>query len=939
MKRIDKIYNYVLQNSKNFNKDTFLDKKGFSAQYIGETLGILRNNVSKELNTLCREKKIIKIKNRPVMYFDRKHIEDLLSIKLPDNLEEISDIKSLVSTPHKTVIQDQSPFNYLIGANTGLKNQIEQAKAALMYPPNGLHTLIIGGTGVGKSLFANIMYEYSKYIKNLPEDAPFVVFNCADYANNPQLLLSYIFGYIKGAFTGADKEKEGIVEKANGGILFLDEIHRLPPEGQEMVFYFMDTGTYNKLGETDRTRKANVLLIGATTEDPNSTLLNTFIRRIPITLAIPSFDERPIDDQIQLIHYLISKEAQRVNKTIKISAEAIKALIGSTSYGNIGQLKSNIQLACAKGFFNTINTGNTDECIDINLKLLPPNIKNGILTFGNKIKDNATAWNIIPNTITILPDGNKTFLETDAYEPPFNIYNIIEDKTSALQEEGMRDEDIKNFITTDINIHLKQFYAKFKNDTHRREGLLKIVDKDIVDFAEEIKALAESKLNRKLNERFIYATSLHFSALFNRIKKKTVSFSSHIELQLSINSREYEVATEIHALIEQRYNLTIPPIEIEYLALLLTSIQESSHQERVGIVVAAHGSSTATSMVAVARKLFDADNILAVDMPLEMTPSDILETVIEKVKIVDEGKGVLLLVDMGSLNSFGDVITERTNINTRSVDMVSTPLVLEAVRKCSLCDTDLNSVYSYLITDFRGYTNKVVTDENPSTDGVIVTICSTGKGAAIKLKELIQDIVDNITSSEINIIAIGLKNLSKSITHISKNNKIIALIGVSNPNMEIPFISLENLIDGSGEKLLKSLIEGKTIIDTNNKTENQIVLKNLCKQSLRELITFLNPEKICSLLEDFVISIEKSLSINYENPVKLRIMLHVACALERMILNDGLVYRESTDTLDQNILYALKKASSIFKNSLSISLTDDELYYMIDILNDYQYLI
>jgi transcriptional regulatory protein LevR/transcriptional regulator with AAA-type ATPase domain len=932
MKRIDKIYNYIFENSKTFDKDKLLDQKGFSAQEIGETLDILRNNVSKELNTLCREKKVIKIKNRPVFYFDRKCLEELLSIKLSEDLEELSDIESLISSP-KVITDDQSPFNYLIGANTSLKNQIEQAKAALMYPPNGLHTLIIGSTGVGKSLFANIMYEYSKYIKKLPEDAPFVVFNCADYANNPQLLLSHIFGHIKGAFTGAEKEKDGIVSKADGGILFLDEIHRLPPEGQEMVFYFMDTGTYNKLGETDRTRKANVLLIGATTEDPNSTLLNTFIRRIPITIAIPNFDERPIDDQIELIHYLISKEAQRVNKTIKISAEAIKALIGSTSYGNVGQLKSNIQLACAKGFLNCINT---DESIDINLKLLPPNIKNGILTFGNKIKDNATAWNIIPSTITIQPDGDRTFLQTDAYEPPFNIYNIIEDKTSALQEEGMSDDDIKNFITTDINIHLKQFYARFKNDTHRREGLLKIVDKDIVDFAEEIKALAETRLNKKLNERFIYATSLHFSALFNRIKKKTVSFSSHIELSLSVNSKEYEVATEIHALIEHRYNLTIPPIEIEYLALLLTSIQESSHQERVGIVVAAHGSSTATSMVAVARKLFDADNILAVDMPLEMTPSDILESVIEKVKVVDEGKGVLLLVDMGSLNSFGDVITERTNINTKSVDMVSTPLVLEAVRKCSLCDTDLNSVYSYLITDFRGYTNKVVTSDVPrTTDGVIVTICSTGKGAAIKLKELVQDIINNITADDINIIPIGLKNLSQSINHILKSNRIIALIGIKNPNMGIPFISLENLIDGSGEKTLKSILEGETIINHENKAENQIVLKNLCKQSLRELLTFLNPEKICSLLEDFVISIEKSLFINYENPTKLRIMLHVACALERMILNDGLVYRETPDTLNKNILSALKKASSIFKKSLSISLTNDELYYMVDILNEY----
>lgn len=213
MKRIDRIYNYIENSSKKFTKDKLLEVKGFSAQEIGEHLEILRSNVSRELNTLCRDSKIIKIKNRPVLYFDRKSFEEILSVKLPDDLEEISDIMKFASSEDVVRDEEQSPFNYLIGANTSLKNQIEQAKAALLYPPNGLHTLIIGSTGVGKSLFVNIMYQYSKYIKKLPEDAPFVVFNCADYANNPQLLLSYIFGHIKGAFTGADKEKEGIVER------------------------------------------------------------------------------------------------------------------------------------------------------------------------------------------------------------------------------------------------------------------------------------------------------------------------------------------------------------------------------------------------------------------------------------------------------------------------------------------------------------------------------------------------------------------------------------------------------------------------------------------------------------------------------------------------------------------------------------------------------
>ncbi|OOM81149.1 sigma-54-dependent transcriptional regulator [Clostridium sp. BL-8] len=930
MKQIEKIYNYILLKSKEFTKEKLLEVKGFSAQQIGEHFGVLRSNVSRELNNLCREKKIIKIKNRPVLYFEKEQFIKLLNIKGAFDYEEGIDIKDFIDTSDEK--KDRSPFNSLIGFNRSLKNQIEQAKAALLYPPNGLHTLIIGGTGVGKSLFANMMYKYYKSIKELPEDPPFIIFNCADYCNNPQLLLSHIFGHVKGAFTGAEKEKEGIVEKADGGILFLDEIHRLPPEGQEMVFYFMDTATYNKLGETDRRRRANVLLIGATTEDPNSALLNTFIRRIPITITIPAFDERSIDEKLELVQYLFSKEAQRVNKAIRISSEAIKALIGSTTYGNVGQLKSNIQLVCAKGFFNSVNT---DKNIEINLTLLPPNIKSGILAFGNQTGDNTTMWNMMPNSITIQPDGNKTFLETDDYETPFNIYSIIENKTSLLKEEGLDDNEINSFITTDINIHLKQFYDRFKNDINRREGLLKIVDKDIIDFAEEIKKIAETRLNRKLNERFIYATSLHFSALFNRIKKNTVSLESNITLSISAESNEYKVAKEIHELIQKNFNLIIPDVEIEYLALLLSSIQESSRQERVGIVVASHGANIATSMVSLAKKLFEADNILAVDMPLERSPADILDTVIEKVKLVDEGKGVLLLVDMGSLNSFGEVIKEKTGIEIKSIDMVSTPLVLEAVRKCSVCDVDLNSVYSYLLTDFRGYSNNIsecITKNKKQKEKVIVTVCSTGKGAALKLKVLVENVIRNISTEKINVVSLGVKNLKDSITHISKESNILAVIGIVNPKLGIPFISIEQLIDGSGENTLVSILEGKNIKPVESKGNKQVIFKDLCIQNLSEIITFLNPKKIYSLLDEFLHLIEKSLNISFHNSAKLRIMFHVACALERMIRNNGLVYDEENINFDEKTIRALKEASLLFKDALSIKLTDDEIYFIADII-------
>ena len=105
-------------------------------------------------------------------------------------------------------------------------------QASILYPPNGINCLILGETGVGKSMFAYLMHEYAieMQVKNI--DSPFITFNCADYSNNPQLLTSQLFGVKKGAYTGAEIDKIGLIEKANNGILFLDEIHRLPPEGQ-----------------------------------------------------------------------------------------------------------------------------------------------------------------------------------------------------------------------------------------------------------------------------------------------------------------------------------------------------------------------------------------------------------------------------------------------------------------------------------------------------------------------------------------------------------------------------------------------------------------------------------------------------------------------------------------------------------------------------------
>jgi transcriptional regulatory protein LevR/transcriptional regulator with AAA-type ATPase domain len=924
MKRIDRIYNYIRENSQQYTVEKLTGQIGFDASEISKQLGVLRNNVSMELNVLFKMDKIIKITCRPVLYFDKEVLENLCGKRLGKGPIEIDNLGEIIKSYEDDSLE-KSPFKYLIGANGSLKNQVEQAKAAILYPPNGLHTLIVGQTGVGKTLFVNMMYSYGKYEKKLKEDAPFKIFNCADYYNNSQLLVSHIFGHMKGSFTGADVDKQGLVEKANGGILFLDEIHRLPPEGQEMIFYFMDTGTFNRLGETDRKRKADVLIIGATTEEPLS-LIKTFIRRIPIVITLPPLSERPLQESVDIIKFLLSNEAHRVNKSIKITAEVVKALIGSISFGNVGQLKSNIQLICAKSFLNGINN---KDCIEINFKGLPGHIKSDLLSLGAKRNQMEELAKYLDETIVITPQGHKVLIENDPYDPPFNLYKIIEDKAAVLRDEGMSEGLIKKFITVDINSYIKSFYNKFNSHMSTRERMLKIVDEKLLELAEEIQALAKKRLKKAYKDQFLYALSLHLSALFKRLRSNRSLQYTNIESVIKEYPDEFGVALEIKAKVEERYNIEIPKEELIYFTLLLSSIQEEKQGGQVMIIVAAHGNSTATSMVNVTQQLFGYSNIIAVDMPLEVSPKEILDKIVGKIKEFDRGNGVLLLVDMGSLVSFDTMIMEKANIKVKILDMVSTPLVLEAARKANILGMDLESIYDSL-KEIKGYGGAIEKKHSlPLDKGVILTICATGEGAAIKLKKLVEASISNITDEYIDVIPIGVQNLKERIEAIMEQHKILAAVGIVNPNIEAPFISLEALIDGRGEKVLKNIIKnGFSIVEK----EQNMLVKNLCEDTLKQFLTYLNPIKIISVLMEFQSVLEKEINREFSNSMKIKLIIHCGCAIERMVIKEGLSYRGDKSEIDAALIKHIRKAAEVFNETIQIELTEDEILYIAKML-------
>ena len=658
-------------------------KFGFDAEYIANEISINRSNASKELNQLTKEDLIIKIKGKPVQYLHKESIESTIGKTLNEvifnNITSITKYNSNDNDDRNQEItienskDDIEIFN-LIGKNDSLKLQIEQAKAAVIYPPKGLSTLILGPTGVGKSLFAEYMYKYSLSIGNNKENSPFIIFNCADYSDNQQLLLAQLFGYVKGAFTGADKDKYGLVHEANNGILFLDEVHRLSAEGQEMLFLLMDKGIYRRLGESDKVHKCNVMIIAATTENPETSMLETFLRRIPVTIKIPSLQERGFKERMELICHFFREESIRIGVELKVSKEVVKAFILYECRGNIGQLKSDIQLICARAFLDYITYKR--DCVHVKLSSLPNNIRESL--YGNNRREECIhnfsfigKKDIVFYPEGISKDSESLLIENKKYDLDF--YDMIKRTWDNLYKKGIKESKIRSVIEEDIQKYSYNLMNTFVYNSNDQRAYNNIINESIANVIKYTLQAHDKWSKVEDIDKLVKAIALHIQNLIERIKVGNVVEHPNKDDIKKERAYEYSISKEILNNIAIMYGIEFPEDEAIFLATFLYLSYAGLNDESIAILVIMHGESTASSMADVANALLDCNHAIAIDMGLDDKVQDILVQAIEISKKIDKGKGILILADMGSILTFAKVIHDVTGKEVRAIDMVSTP--------------------------------------------------------------------------------------------------------------------------------------------------------------------------------------------------------------------------------------------------------------------------
>ena len=240
----------------------------------------------------------------------------------------------------KRELRRESDLSKFIGVSDAVR-EIKQLVRKIA--PTDSTVLITGESGIGKELIARAIHQLSPRA-----DGPFITINCA--AIPETLLESELFGYVKGAFTGATTNKEGLFRAAHGGTFFMDEVGEISPDIQAKLLRMLETHQIIPLGAT-KPVEVDVRLIAATNKDlarmvdEGKFRRDLFYRLNVIHIHIPPLRERP-EDIIPIAEHYVQVIADRMGRPApKLSKEAMQLLQGARWEGNVRELENVLERA------------------------------------------------------------------------------------------------------------------------------------------------------------------------------------------------------------------------------------------------------------------------------------------------------------------------------------------------------------------------------------------------------------------------------------------------------------------------------------------------------------------------------------------------------------------------------------------------------------------
>lgn len=886
-----------------------------NAQWIADRLHASRNVISQYLNEFFNDGVFLKINTRPVLFADTAVLEEKYHIYIPENVyTSVDAFWEMLDT------EQNKDFENLIGYDNSLQSVVDTCKATISYPPKGLPVLLYGPTGTGKSRIAATTYEYAVHKGFIEKGKPFLIMNCSEYANNPELLSANLFGHKKGAYTGADKNNPGLLKLAEDGVLFLDEVHCLKAECQEKLFLFMDKGMYHMVGDNEHWYQSNARLIFATTEEPKKCLLKTLLRRIPMIVTVPSLQERGMQERLQLIYTIFKEESRRLNKQIAITNTVYNTIVTSDFPGNIGDLKNCIQAGCVHAYYKCRET---DARIIVNSFDLPPELVQ--LDVSNR-------KGIMEAQASVLDlEDLLRFVNNERFQGRLNnqILENLEDFSSGKCGYA-------SFLDSCFQA-LDNYYDQImvKNDWKHNTSFVYIQT-----ILNQILGIVSDRYRLRFNNNdvIIMTTYLHDYTRFtvelknyNEYRKEEIcALKKVLDNRLH---REYMISLDIAESLHANVDLQLDDIALCILTLYLKKFnQVSEWNKRIGLILA-HGYSTASSIADAVNRFLDQYIFDAIDMPMNVTTAQTVERIKEHLTKIGDFEEMVLLVDMGSLEEIYKAIEQVQNINIGIMSNVSTKMALE-VGNGILLGEPLEEIFKGVCSHGTP-TYQIISHRRKNP--LILCACASGLDTAERLKKILEDSLPKqkdikVLTYDYNILIEKGLNTSFFDTY-----EVVCIVGTLNPSIEeVPFIPLEDLIINVTMDKLHQYFQNYLDIEEIKAFKNNI-LKNFSLTNLLTTLTILNPEILLEHVTTALDQLQELMGLSLSNSTCVGLYIHICCLIERLVTHTSIENYPHIDSFmeqHQDFVDMVKQCFQNVERYYSVEITPQEMAYVYEYIEN-----
>ena len=865
MEAKEEIYQYIRKNIK---------EDGVTAQSIAEIFGIKRNVASHYLNLLEKEGKLQKGTNRPVHF------------SIPTDTEKKAEECNNMIDERPAAQKEVSVFSKFIGYNGSMEQVIEKCKAAVNYPVNGLTMIICGASGVGKSYLASLIHQYAVESGAVEKNAPFVVLNCADYANNSELLSSVLFGHVKGAFTGANEEKQGLLAEADGGYLFLDEVHNLSAENQEKLFLFIDSQKYRMLGDSKNWQTAKVRLLFATTEDIHSTLLATFRRRIPFEIRIPDFLERSYGERFLLVSSFFQNEAEILKKNICVDSEYFRRMLNLHEEGNIGAVKSKIKVLCAQAY---------SQQREEELRITTPG------------KESSDSFHFYWNR----PEKKKWM---SSYQIFSNITGCFVSGMNYSKIEEVLDLFLQT-ITRRLEENKKENnFCEIPPFRHYEEKCRNSINKILKSYGYRLNEL-------EIDEFYKMVIAVLFDEKFFGAAFKISGYEKK-------KYRKYEVMISriLDAVLED-YNDNVR----EFLQTILTVwlSDKVKVKSKINALILMHGEHSASSMASLANEMIGDYVYEAFDMPIQVHTEELIVKVNDYVRDIETNEGLVLLVDMGSLERMYDKISRNVDGDLVIVNNVSTAFALEL----GFSLFDKADIYRITQMDMSQFNMKMQYYKGLSQKPNIIVSCISGEGIAVEIKEILSRYVN---TDEIDILTMDYSELKKQLNRGSAedfHNTIVVFTTTPLSSTVVPVMNVEDLVNGfTNPSFPEFMLNKENVREFTNDIIKLFTLKGVASR-----LRFLNPEVVMQEVDQVIRGYENYYHVQLPNFLRINLFLHTSIMIERVLVKEesGKIDSIDTEGINEESRKFIEVSKDIFKSIMmkyKIEISDAEYLLLYQIL-------